>query len=153
MWKCDEQVLGGGVCTKASHRREVFGRHLEYEHGVESRVERDAREERCRVDRHSNTRFWCGFCEDVVEVAARKGNGVWGERYDHVGNHFTGGGGREKRDISEWSCGDADLSDGDAEMADRRPEGADLAGALGKRKREGSVDGDAREAKKMWELR
>lgn len=136
MWKCDEVVKGGRICPKACHRREVFERHLEVDHKIVEQEERDARQERCRVDRNSNTKFWCGFCEEVKEVDPRSGTGAWSERYDHIGNHFTGGSSFEKRDIKDWISPDSDSSD--AEMGEDVPE----RGSQTKRKREASTESE-----------
>lgn len=132
MWKCDEPA-GGGVCPKASQSRREFEWHLWSDHGVRDDAERRARLERCRVHRGSVGRFWCGFCREVVVVDSGAGKGAWGERYDHIGNHFTGSHGLEKGDITEWSFGDLGL--GDEEMEEAEAEAG--AGVRGKRKREG----------------
>ena len=142
VWKCDEPV-GDGTCVVVCHRREKFERHLRDEHGV-SEAELDGRQERCRVDRSSNTKYWCGFCKEVRVVDAREKNGAWGERYDHIGNHFTGCNGVPKAEKGEWKFFDMDSSneDGDEEM-----EGATgNAGGRGKRKRDDN--GGSRRVKK-----
>ncbi|SPN97341.1 uncharacterized protein DNG_00855 [Cephalotrichum gorgonifer] len=150
MWKCDEQLASGSICTQACQRRDVFENHLKSEHGVEDREDIEARQERCRVDRNSSTRFWCGFCKDVVEVSPESSRGVCSERYDHIGNHFTGRNNYPKRNIADWVSGDTGYSD--AKLEDVSPGGMDLAEQPGgKRKREGSVEygGAARRAKKV----
>lgn len=129
MWKCDEPIPGGGTCPKASRSCEVFEWHLWNDHEVRDDAERGARMEGCRVHRGSVERFWCGFCREVVIVDAAAGKGAWRERYDHIGNHFTGSHGFVKGDIEGWCFGDLGLGDEMGEVG--------IVGVRGKRKREG----------------
>ena len=122
VWKCDEPVAEG-VCPKACYGRDVFERHLRKDHGVADN-DVDARQERCRVDRSTNDRFWCGFCKNVIPVDPRVKNGAWGERYDHIGRHFTGCNEFSKVDKGVWKCGDEESSDEETDEAkhvDRDP--------------------------------
>ncbi|MBE3043214.1 hypothetical protein IMZ48_11705, partial [Candidatus Bathyarchaeota archaeon] len=107
VWKCD-MPAEEGICRQACYRRDAFERHLLENHGILEGEGQEKAQERCRVDRSSSAKFWCGFCGDVVAVAPRESNGAWGERYDHIGNHFTGCNGFRKADRGEWKCGDVD---------------------------------------------
>ena len=140
VWKCDMRS-GGAVCPKACYRRDVFERHLQEEHGVPKAGQEEA-QERCRVDRSSSDKFWCGFCGDVVAVDSQEDNEAWGARYDHIGNHFTGNG-VPKADKAEWKFGDMESSD--EEMS-----GVEGAGLRGKRKREGEEGGQPVKKLRAW---
>jgi hypothetical protein len=52
------------------------------------------------VGRNNQTRFWCGFCGDVI-VLNRNGVEAWDERYSHIDAHFI----REELDIDNWVDG------------------------------------------------
>lgn len=139
VWKCDVQT-GDGVCPKACYGRDVFERHIHEEHGISKHKDQEAAQQRCRVDRSSSDKFWCGFCGDVVAVEAQENNEAWGERYDHIGNHFTGCNGFAKADKGEWKFGDVD-------SIDEEMEAVEDAGPPGKRKREEGEEGGPREKK------
>jgi hypothetical protein len=93
-WRCNENVFQYGrarICAKVSYRRQSFREHLLQIHniGIEP-VETQEKVENCRVGRNVQTRFWRGFCRQLVGL---KGKGVafWSERFDHIGHHFIKG--------------------------------------------------------------
>lgn len=88
-------------CTKTSYHLETFKAHLQRWHGVEEAdVGRRAAEAR-HLERAFPSRFWCGFCERMVEVGA---GDAWTERFNHVDDHFMGRRGRARRSIVEWTA-------------------------------------------------
>lgn len=93
MWACDQ-------CSRAYHRREVFKDHLMTDHDLRDEGELSLKLEDCRVDRNSNTKFWCGFCEKVIQASTSPALG--NDRYDHIEDHFVGRNGMKTQDISEW---------------------------------------------------
>ncbi|KAF2964919.1 hypothetical protein GQX73_g8635 [Xylaria multiplex] len=95
IWKCDEEG-----CEKLCHRREVFKAHLEKDHQIDDQNESEAKLEKCRVGRNHEARFWCGFCQKVIEIK-QKGQQAWAERFDHIDEHFSGRNGARK-EIGEW---------------------------------------------------
>lgn len=102
LWKCDEQGKTGPneLCGRACHRREQFKSHLLRDHDISDLAMIEAKLNSCRVGRDCGTRFWCGFCEDIVDIR----EGGWTERFDHIDNHFSGRN-SAKMSISEWkSC-------------------------------------------------
>lgn len=101
IWSCDQ-------CSKAYHRREIFKRHLEDDHGLVDDEELANKLESCRVDRHSSKKFWCGFCEKII--LADMEPGLWNERYEHIEDHFIGRKGFPRRHIGEWKRGDSEHS-------------------------------------------
>ncbi|KAI1748048.1 hypothetical protein F4782DRAFT_534765 [Xylaria castorea] len=95
MWRCDEQG-----CERVCYRREMFRSHLEKDHPITDQNILEAKLEKCRVGRNCEARFWCGFCQAIVEIK-QKGIQAWAERFDHIDEHFSGRNCAQK-EISEW---------------------------------------------------
>ncbi|KAI0206123.1 hypothetical protein F4808DRAFT_192479 [Astrocystis sublimbata] len=91
VWRCDE-----GACTRICYRRDVLKIHLDKDHHVTDPNVLEARVEKCRLGHNREDRFWCGFCQEIVEITQG-----WAERFDHIDEHFTGRNGAQK-EISEW---------------------------------------------------
>ncbi|KAI0406412.1 hypothetical protein F4802DRAFT_613323 [Xylaria palmicola] len=94
-WRCDD-----GSCEKVCYRRENFKSHLEKEHQIGDVKILEDKLEKCRVGRNYETRFWCGFCQEIVEIK-QTGVQAWAERFDHIDEHFSGRN-RDQKKISEW---------------------------------------------------
>ncbi len=113
MWRCDEES-----CDRLCPRREMFRTHLEKDHQIADQNKLDAKLERCRVGRNCEARFWCGFCQKIVEIK-QQGHQAWAERFDHIDEHFSGRNDRARKEISEWKDFDLprpskeDFEDGD----------------------------------------
>jgi len=56
--------------------------------------------ENCRIGRNGQERFWCGFCNKLVELK-KKGLEAWTERFDHIDDHYMGRTGDVRR-IQDW---------------------------------------------------
>jgi hypothetical protein len=95
-WNCEE-----AGCNKVCHRREAFKNHLLRDHGLDSPRAVEEKLERCRMGRHCDQRFWCGFCVKVVEIH-EPGVNMWTKRCDHIDNHLMGKEGLVKKRSSEW---------------------------------------------------
>lgn len=108
VWKCEEPRTkkSSDICGRVSHRRETFKDHLVKSHGLHDH-DLDTKMDKCRVGRNCESRFWCGFCEQIVEVQ-RKGLGAWKERFNHIDNHIHGKGGYSQKDMDEWKYVDPD---------------------------------------------
>ncbi|KAI1350836.1 hypothetical protein F5Y01DRAFT_305027 [Xylaria sp. FL0043] len=96
MWRCDEES-----CEKLCQRREMFKAHLEKDHQITEQNDLDAKLEKCRFGRNCEARFWCGFCQKMLEIK-QKGHQAWAERFDHIDEHFSGRNDRTRKDPSEW---------------------------------------------------
>lgn len=98
MWKCNEpsESAVGESCKKTFNRREHFKLHLAREHGIKDSAHVEFKLKDCLDARNYEVRFWCGFCEDMVQVKD-KGSDAWVGRFNHIDNHFSG-----KMDISAW---------------------------------------------------
>lgn len=94
------------VCGKLSHRRETFKEHLSKAHSLQGE-ELEIKLEHCRVGRNCEARFWCGFCERIIEIE-RKGLGAFTERFNHIDDHFSGRDGRPRKQIDDWKGVDPD---------------------------------------------
>jgi hypothetical protein len=95
-WNCEEEE-----CRKVCHRREGFKNHLQRDHNLEDAKVLEEKLERCRMGRHCDPRFWCGFCVDVVEIP-ELGVNAWMKRCDHIDNHLMGKEGLEKKRSRDW---------------------------------------------------
>ncbi|KAI5462436.1 hypothetical protein BGZ63DRAFT_214132 [Mariannaea sp. PMI_226] len=100
-WKCEERRPNQTEpCGKVCQRRESFKNHLNKEHAITDDKEVGSKLEKCRVGRHCDTRFWCGFCQKIVEIG-EEGVNAWTKRCDHIDDHFCGRIG-PKRNICTW---------------------------------------------------
>ncbi|KAI1363855.1 hypothetical protein F5Y08DRAFT_354135 [Xylaria arbuscula] len=99
MWKCDVEH-----CEKHCNRREMLRAHLEKDHQIGDSVELDTRLENCRVGRKCEARFWCGFCEKIIEIKQQGKPGSSTERFDHIDEHFSGRNDQNRQDISNWKA-------------------------------------------------
>lgn len=118
VWKCCEPKSHGTpeTCGKVYHRPEQFRIHLSQAH----RLLADATEQKlevCRVGRNCDARFWCGFCEKIIEVT-RSGLPAWSERFNHIDDHFSGRNGLDKKTIDEWKSVDPSAPAANAEGSD-----------------------------------
>ncbi|KAL6873316.1 hypothetical protein HDV57DRAFT_511245 [Trichoderma longibrachiatum] len=95
-WNCN---MPG--CDKVLPHRELFRSHLLNHHKLTDGQEVENKLESCRLGRHCDPRFWCGFCDRFVEVTGEVVNS-WTKRCDHIDNHLFGKDGMEKRTMSEW---------------------------------------------------
>ncbi|KAF4438493.1 hypothetical protein F53441_12774 [Fusarium austroafricanum] len=99
-WICDfTKSDSGEACNKVCYRRESFRNHLGKEHTITDSRKLEEKVESCRRGRHCDAHFWCGFCQETVEI--KETDNTWAKRCDHIDNHFSG---RQvpQRDISEW---------------------------------------------------
>ncbi|CAM1500687.1 Fc.00g098490.m01.CDS01 [Cosmosporella sp. VM-42] len=101
-WQCEDMRSDQQKpCKKAFQRRESFKNHLQRDHMVSDAKQIEEKLEKCRIGRHCDPRFWCGFCEDIIEIGAERVN-AWTKRCNHIDDHFSGRIDGKKRDISEW---------------------------------------------------
>ncbi|KAK7415371.1 hypothetical protein QQX98_005910 [Neonectria punicea] len=82
-------------------RRESFKHHLSKDHMMKDAKQIEKKLDKCRIGRHCDTRFWCGFCVEIVEITD-EGVNAWTKRCDHIDDHFSGRDGKPKRNIIEW---------------------------------------------------
>ncbi|KAI1875641.1 uncharacterized protein JN550_001927 [Neoarthrinium moseri] len=130
IWKCDvnmSQTTTAEPCGKVSHRRELFRQHLTNNHQLTTEdVEKKL--EDCRVGRNCESRFWCGFCQDIIRIK-QKGLHAWTERFNHIDDHLAGRNGMSLKQIDDWKNVDPDAppaidaSTSDSENGDL-PEGS-----------------------------
>jgi sal-like protein len=111
VWKCDEKPTDrhDGQCGKVCHRRETFKHHLQKDHKIVEAKRLDDKIERCRIGRNCETRFWCGFCQKIVEIK-QEGISAWSERFNHIDDHFSGRN-APKKEIKEWKNVDPEHAD------------------------------------------
>jgi hypothetical protein len=112
-WRCDAEKEGG-ACAKVCYRRPTFEDHLVKAHQMV--LDSDpfkAKLDNCRIGRNCQSRFWCGFCNKLVELKKR-GVEAWTERFDHIDDHFMGRHGLPKQSIRDWIPMDSDKPKGDA---------------------------------------
>ncbi len=97
------------VCGNVTRRQESFKEHLQMIHGMKDLKDLEIKLESCRIGRNYDDRFWCGFCQTIVEIT-KSGLGARSERFDHIDSHFTGKGNMSQKDISDWKKVDPDQS-------------------------------------------
>ena len=95
-WRCDEERLEGGTCAKVCYRRQTFQEHLVKAHQMSSESDAiKAKLNSCRIGRNCQSRFWCGFCNHLVDLKKR-GVDAWTERFDHMTTSWDCTGGQNK---------------------------------------------------------
>lgn len=100
-WACDYDG-----CVAMFDDRLAFMQHLMEAHDTRHQEDVQSRTESCRIGRQGDSRFWCGFCAQVVEIDtvdqdAGRGN-CWSRRFDHIDSHLFGKDGFEGRKKQEW---------------------------------------------------
>jgi len=105
-WRCDEERPEGGLCATVFYRRQVFQEHLVKVHQKEDEHIKSALDS-CRIGRNCQNRFWCGFCNKIVDLRKR-GIDAWTERFDHIEDHFRGRHSLPKQSIQDWVPLDSD---------------------------------------------
>ena len=91
-WRCHDSHLQipGFDCARVFSFKEDFQRHLKARHSIDD----DAVRRHCqayRIGRNCEIRFWCGFCQRLVDLH-KKGSKAWDERADHIESfHFDNG--------------------------------------------------------------
>lgn len=99
VFRCDHQNSSGVRCGQQCHRPTQFQKHLTEQHGVTIDAHIKTRQQRCKIGKNCQERFWCGFCRNI-EVLHLKRNKAWDERFDHIARHFE----KEKKSIDDWLC-------------------------------------------------
>ncbi|OTA96365.1 hypothetical protein M434DRAFT_116536 [Hypoxylon sp. CO27-5] len=102
-WRCDEKQTdnSSSICGKVIYRRELFKQHLGTFHHIKDQATLEMKLETCRVGRNCEARFWCGFCQEIIEIK-KKGIEAWTERFNHIDDHFHGRNDQTRREISDW---------------------------------------------------
>lgn len=95
-WNCQEDG-----CNRTCSRRQSFQSHLQRKHSIEDAATLERKLENCRIGRHCDPRFWCGFCLVVVTIPQNTSN-MWTKRCDHIDEHLWGKGNFVKRSIEDW---------------------------------------------------
>jgi hypothetical protein len=119
IWKCDVES-----CEVVCQNRDEFRAHAGKAHEIVDQSKLEAMLDKCRIGRNCETRFWCGFCNEIVEIK-QTGDQAWTERFDHIGEHFSSRN-QEQKDISEWKDVDPsrrsqEPSKDDSDTGDSRP--------------------------------
>ncbi|KAL4888699.1 hypothetical protein BDV59DRAFT_136847 [Aspergillus ambiguus] len=101
-WRCtmhgdeDDASSAGRPCARLFYRQEVYVQHLRKVHHADDAAVRDALC-RNRMGRNGQSRFWCGFCRDIVPLKSQ-GIDAWNERFNHIdAEHFKKG-----ERIADW---------------------------------------------------
>jgi len=113
-WRCDEERPEGGACAKVCYRKQTFSEHLVKVHEISDNDTIKTKSDTCRIGRNCQARFWCGFCEKLVELKKR-GVEAWTERFDHIDDHFMGRHTLPKQSIQDWVPMDSDRPKGEVE--------------------------------------
>ncbi|KAL7799045.1 hypothetical protein V8C37DRAFT_398882 [Trichoderma ceciliae] len=119
-WNCD---FPG--CDKVLPRREQFKTHLEHNHKLTDGQVIENKLESCRLGRHCDPRFWCGFCDKFIEIRKKVLNS-WTKRCDHIDSHLFGKDGMEKKTMNEWCYLEDKLAEGNSEPNKKRKATEDL---------------------------
>lgn len=135
-WNCNFKD-----CDKVLPRRELFKWHLINHHKEKDSQKIDKLQEECRLGRHCDPRFWCGFCDKFVEITGEVVNS-WTKRCDHIDSHLFGKDGLEEKKMYQWRY----LED---KLAEAEPEGKIAEdSSKASKKRKATEDVSSRPAKR-----
>jgi hypothetical protein len=85
----ENEVDNGQGQTRIFHNRCAYIKHLRSEHSADDdQVDQQIREQ--RIGRDCQSRFWCGFCGEIVPLQKKGVEGA-NERFDYIEGHFRGG--------------------------------------------------------------
>jgi hypothetical protein len=99
MWRCSLELANGSKCGHLSHEEQHFAKHLESEHDIKGKSEESNNQ--CRnmhLGREGHHRFWCGFCDRLIEQGGGIQAGAWNVRFKHIGDHFD----KDNFKIDDW---------------------------------------------------
>ncbi|KAL6906943.1 hypothetical protein GGI43DRAFT_431140 [Trichoderma evansii] len=133
-WNCDYQG-----CDKVLPRRELFKTHLQYDHKEKDSQIIEHKLESCRLGRHCDPRFWCGFCDQFIEIKEKVVNS-WTKRCDHIDNHLFGKDGLPKKTMADWCYLEDKLAEGDSESGKKLKAAVAPSGSAKKRKATDDLD-------------
>ncbi|KAL8755598.1 MAG: hypothetical protein Q9199_003535 [Rusavskia elegans] len=108
-WRCHEYSKSSaiGQCASIFYRREQFQAHLRDKHQIHDDQYIQAQCKRHRIGRNGQGKFWCGFCQEILELKT-KGLDAWEERFGHIDNeHYKKG-----QTIYDWVPLDGHVSKG-----------------------------------------
>ncbi|KAL8781312.1 MAG: hypothetical protein Q9213_006061 [Squamulea squamosa] len=108
-WRCHEYSKSSaiGQCANVFYRREQFQGHLRDKHEIHDDKYIQEQCKRHRIGRNGQGKFWCGFCQKIVELKT-KGLEAWEERFGHIDNlHYKNG-----QTIYDWVPLDGHVSKG-----------------------------------------
>lgn len=105
IWKCDEATEApDGKCDKVCHHRELFQRHLTTHHQIHDAAVMNKKLNSCRIQQ-GQTRFWCGFCTELIELKHTETNAIKG-RFSHIDDHNHGRNGLVMKRPQDWNGGE-----------------------------------------------
>lgn len=133
-WNCDYRG-----CDKVLPRRELFKTHLQHDHQEKDGQIIENKLESCRLGRHCDPRFWCGFCDQFIEIKEKVVNS-WTKRCDHIDNHLFGKDGLAKKTMADWCYLEDKLAEGDAESGKKPMAAGPLSRSVKKRKATDGLD-------------
>ncbi|KAK2759113.1 hypothetical protein FQN54_003212 [Arachnomyces sp. PD_36] len=92
-WRC--HIKSGrypfAECNRLFYRKEKFIAHLDRRHEVKQEQKVSAYLKRDEIGRNGQSRFWCGFCRQIIPLKHR-GMDAWNERFNHIDDrHFSKG--------------------------------------------------------------
>ncbi|KAL8899904.1 MAG: hypothetical protein Q9192_001346 [Flavoplaca navasiana] len=108
-WRCHEHSKSSpiGQCASIFYRREQFQGHLREKHHIEDDQYIQTQCKQHRIGRNGQGKFWCGFCQKIVELKTT-GLDAWEERFRHIDDqHYKQG-----RTINDWIPLDGHVSKG-----------------------------------------
>lgn len=143
-WNCDDEG-----CKRVLPSRELFKSHLQQDHKVEDSQIIENKLESCRLGRHCDPRFWCGFCDQFIEIKEKVVNS-WTKRCDHIDSHLFGKDGLAKKTMADWCYLEDKLAEGDSD-SNKKPK-AVVASSRPVNKRKATDDLDMRSAKRRHVL-
>lgn len=145
-FKCQQSYPGEKFdkCSYMTQHESAMEKHLTEVHALSKDAAKGSMTV-SHVGRNHQSRFWCGFCGDVVRLD-NQGVQAWDERFNHIDKHFM----KERRRVEEWVDPETyktkgQLQEDEAERRRKRHEAAvhdDTAaqdGTIISRKRAGSV--------------
>ena len=96
-WKCTMTVSDGGNCFADLTSEVELQSHLTITHDLSAKDVTSTFCEQMRLGQNASDRFWCGFCQGIIDQKARIGCDPREMRMQHIGDHF------DQQDLSDGS--------------------------------------------------
>lgn len=116
MYHCVMSGLDGKRCNQHFGRKEAVVLHLKGPRHNFAPGEIDLKVESTRLGRNGHTRFWCGFCRELISSQG-EAQGAWDYRSQHIGDHFD----KQHMSIESWMCMEENKFKGEIVQPTRKP--------------------------------
>ncbi|KAK0888932.1 hypothetical protein LTR02_015873 [Friedmanniomyces endolithicus] len=109
MWKCMFSTPSGTRCTTISYDSTHFTNHLRQNHpDTLTNNPLPLLSETMHLGAKAHRRYFCGFCNSLIEQNPLDFLNAAEARYKHIGDHYD----QDSRHVNDWVCSEANKAKG-----------------------------------------